>query len=153
MELKDYFARAMSGQHEAVYRLSGGLIGRWMGTMPVMLLTTTGRRTGQRRTTPLTYLKRAGELLLIASYGGDDRHPAWYLNLDANPEVEVTRGTHTQTMHARTLSTMEKAEVWDEIVGTNPIYAQYERRTDRDIPVVALTPVAGEAIDRRAATA
>lgn len=131
--------------------MSGGAIGRRMGSMPVLLLTTLGRRTGRRRTTPLTYLKGDDELLIIASYGGDDRDPAWYSNLVADPEVEVTRGSHTQTMVARTLKKKEKAAVWDRIVATNPIYANYERRTERDIPVVALTPVEGEAIDRRAA--
>ncbi|MDH3681557.1 MAG: nitroreductase family deazaflavin-dependent oxidoreductase [Acidimicrobiia bacterium] len=149
MALKDQLARSMSAQHEFLYRFSGGWIGRRMGRMPVLLLTTVGRRTNRRRTTPLTYLKSDGELLIIASYGGDDRHPAWYLNLVANPEVEVTRGTHVQTMNARTLDQSEKAAVWDQIVATSPMYADYERRTDRDIPVVGLSPVNGEAIDRR----
>jgi deazaflavin-dependent oxidoreductase (nitroreductase family) len=106
--------------------------------MPVLLLTTTGRRTGEARTTPLTYLRVDGRIVLIASYGGAGRHPAWYLNLDADPRVSVQRWRKRSDMTAHTLRGDDRDAVWSKVVRRAPIYAWYQRQTDRVIPVVEL---------------
>ena len=139
MNAKDVMARNVASLHEALYRSTAGMIGGWLGLMPVLLLTTTGRKTGEERTTPLTYLQDGDRVVLVASYGGDDRHPSWYLNLTANPQVKVTRGSRTDTMTARTASPQEKAELWPQVVRRFPGYAAYQRNTQRDIPLVILT--------------
>jgi deazaflavin-dependent oxidoreductase (nitroreductase family) len=81
-----------------------------------------------------------GRVVLVASYGGDDRHPSWYLNLRDNPEVELTLEGQTRTMKARTASPEEKAELWPRVVAAHKGYAQYQTRTDREIPLVILEP-------------
>jgi deazaflavin-dependent oxidoreductase (nitroreductase family) len=107
--------------------------------MPVLLLTTAGRKTGRRRTTPLTYLDDVDRLVLVASYGGAPRHPSWYLNLTAQPEVEVTRGRRTVRMQARTATPDERAELWPRVTSRYRGYAAYQERTTREIPLVILT--------------
>lgn len=139
--LKDHVVRAVTGVHELVFRRSGGrMLGRF-GGMPALVLTTTGRKSGRPRSTMLTApLVEHGRVVLVASYGGDDRHPAWYLNLAADPEVTVTMDGTETPMRARTASAEEKAELWPRIVAAYRGYAAYQRRTDRDIPVVVLEP-------------
>lgn len=136
---KDRAARSISVAHVRLYRASGGLFGGLVGTLPVLLLTTTGRSTGEHRTTPLTYLRVDGRVFLIASYGGAGRHPAWYLNLDADPNVDVQRWRTTESMTARTIGGADRDDIWRKIVRRAPIYAWYQRQTDREIPVVELT--------------
>ena len=138
--LKDRVARLVTGGHSLLHRLSGGRLGGRIAGMPVLLLTTRGRRSGRPRTVPLTYLERRGAVVLVASYGGDDRHPAWYRNILASPEVEVTRGRHRRAMTARTASAAEKAELWPDVVAAYAGYERYRQRTRRDIPLVLLTP-------------
>jgi len=138
---KDLAARLVTGLHRTLYKASGGrLIGRGFG-MPVVMLTTTGRKSGQRRTTMLTVPVQEGDrLVLVASYGGDDRHPAWFLNLREHPEVELTQGDTSTPMTARVATPEEKADLWPRIVAAYKGYGQYQERTDRDIPVVILEP-------------
>lgn len=138
---KDTVARVLTGLHRAVFRLSNGrLANRGLG-MPVLMLTTIGRRSGRRRTTMLTSPVQDGDsIVVVASYGGDDRHPAWFLNLRHNPEVEVTMGGRTRPMRARVASPEEKAELWPGVVAAYHGYAQYQGRTERDIPLVILEP-------------
>ena len=113
--------------------------------MPVIDLTTTGRKSGQPRTSILTVpVAEDGRLVLVASRGGDDRHPAWYLNLRDNPEVTVTDRAGARPMRARVASAEEKAELWPRITGSYKGYARYQERTDRDIPVVILEPASGD---------
>jgi deazaflavin-dependent oxidoreductase (nitroreductase family) len=133
--------RGVTGLHSAVFRASNGrLLNKGMG-MPVLELTTIGRKSGKRRTTMLTSPVRDGDVLvLVASYGGDDRHPAWFLNLRDNPDVEVTMGGETRLMHARAASADEKAELWPRVVTAYRGYAQYQTRTERDIPLVIVEP-------------
>jgi deazaflavin-dependent oxidoreductase (nitroreductase family) len=127
--------------HRVVFRASGGrVLGRVAG-MPVLLLTTTGRRTGRQRTTPLTYLRDGDALVLIASAGGSDGPPAWSLNLDAGPEVVVRRGRRTERRRARRASVAERDRLWPEITATYQGYARYQARTAREIPVYLLEPV------------
>jgi deazaflavin-dependent oxidoreductase (nitroreductase family) len=138
---KDVGARLVTGFHEAVFRVSNGRVGNKGFGMPVVMLTTTGRKSGKRRTTMLTSPTQDGEgIVLVASYGGDDRHPAWFLNLRDNPEVEVTMRGQTRPMRARVASSEEKAELWPRVVAAYRGYGQYQKRTERDIPLVIVEP-------------
>ena len=136
---KDLVARLATSVHEAIFTTSGGrLLGRFSG-MPVVKLTTTGRKSGKPRTTMLTSPVQDGDrVVLVASYGGDDRHPAWFLNLRENPEVEVTMLGRTRRMRARVATGQEKGELWPRVTKAYRGYEAYQRRTKRDIPLVIL---------------
>jgi deazaflavin-dependent oxidoreductase (nitroreductase family) len=138
---KDALFKAGTSVHNQLYRRTGGRVGAKAGRIPMLLLTTTGRKTGQPRTTPLGYLSDGDRMVVVASYGGDDRHPQWYLNLQANPEATVQAGARTQRVRAATATAEEKAELWPRAVALNPGYAGYQQKTTRDIPLVILTPV------------
>ena len=127
-----------SALHRLVYEASGGRVGANLVRMPVLLLTTTGRSSGTRRTVPLTYLEDGDDLVLVASYGGSPTHPAWYLNLEANPEVEVQIGRERRPMRARRATPEERARLWPRVVEAYHGYAGYQRRTRREIPLVVL---------------
>jgi deazaflavin-dependent oxidoreductase (nitroreductase family) len=124
--------------HRLVYRVSSGKLGKSFFGSPILLLTTTGRRTGKPRTWPLTFLPEGDRLIVIASNGGQPNHPAWYLNLRANPQVSVQLGARTRTMIAQTTEGDERARLWSRVVEEYPAYAEYQRKTDRQIPVVVL---------------
>lgn len=129
--------------HRAVLRVSRGRIGwRAMG-MPMLELTTVGRTSGEKRSTMLSSPLQEGDtILVVASRGGDDRHPGWYLNLVANPDVEVTfRGEPQRRMRARVADASERARLWPRITRDHANYAGYQRKTEREIPVVLLEPV------------
>jgi len=111
--------------------------------MPVLLLTTTGRRSGKARTTPLTFFRDGADLAVIASNGGADQPPDWSLNLRQNPRAVVRIGTDELTVRARTASTEERERLWVEITATYSGYARYQRKTERLIPVLILTPDRG----------
>lgn len=133
--------RLVSRVHTGVLRLSGGRLGsRFRGGAPVGLLSTIGRKSGQRRTLPLLYLKDGERIVLVASQGGAVRHPIWYLNLDANPDVEFQIGAELRKYRARRSSAEEKAAFWPRLCAMYPDYDSYQKRTDRDIPVVILEP-------------
>jgi deazaflavin-dependent oxidoreductase (nitroreductase family) len=127
--------------NRALYRATNGRVTGSHGGAPVLLLTTTGRRSGKRRTTPLLYLEDDGTLVVVASYGGAPKHPAWYLNLSANPEVEVQIGGTVERRRARTADGDERARLWPRLVAIYPNYAVYQTRTTREIPVVVLDPL------------
>jgi deazaflavin-dependent oxidoreductase (nitroreductase family) len=133
--------KLVTGFHKAVFTLSNGKIaGRGAG-MPVLMLTTTGRKSGQPRTTMLTSpLQAGGRIMLVASNGGDDRDPAWLHNLRADPQVQVTMEGRTVPMTAHVADPDEKAELWPRIVADHAHYAGYQAKTERDIPVVVLEP-------------
>lgn len=138
---KDIAARAITAVHRAVFRISGGRLSISGLGMPVVMLTTTGRKSGEPRPTMLTSPVQEGDsVILIASYGGDDRHPQWYLNLRADPDVQLTMRGKTRQMRARVASAEEKARLWPEVVAAYRGYGAYQRRTERDIPVVILEP-------------
>jgi deazaflavin-dependent oxidoreductase (nitroreductase family) len=131
----------VTGLHEAVFRVSNGRLANRGFGMPVLRLVTIGRKSGKRRATMLTSPVQDGDnIVLVASYGGDDRHPVWFLNLRDNPEVQVTMGGQTRPMRARVASTAEKAELWPRVVAAYRGYGQYQQRTERDIPLVILEP-------------
>jgi deazaflavin-dependent oxidoreductase (nitroreductase family) len=139
--MKDVTVRSLTGIHRAVFRASKGRLANTGFRMPVVELTTVGRKSGKRRSTMLTAPVQDGDnLVLVASYGGDDRNPAWFLNLRDNPEVEVTMRGETRSMTARVASSEEKAELWPRVVAAYKGYAQYQTRTDRDIPLVIVEP-------------
>jgi len=134
------FWRLTGKLHAALYRLTGGTIGHRAGSLRNLLLTTTGRRSGERRTVPLTYMADAERYVLVASNGGADRHPAWWLNLARNPRATVQVGPQTLDVVAHRADAAERAVLWPRLKTMNPFYAQYERITEREIPVVVLTP-------------
>ena len=143
MWLRPAAIRAMGRAHRAVYRLSGGrVLGRVAG-MPVLLLTTTGRRTGRARTTPLTYFEVGDEIAIVGSNGGEDSPPRWWLNLQAEPRATIETGGRSERVTARAATAAEHAELWPVITATHPGYAAYARRTTRPIPVVLLSRVPG----------
>jgi deazaflavin-dependent oxidoreductase (nitroreductase family) len=139
--LADALMAGMNLIHRAVLTLSGGRVGWRLGRMTAVELHTIGRSTGRPRSTLLSAPIRDGDrFVLVASKGGDERHPQWYLNLVANPDVELTVKDNTYRMRARTASPAEKAELWPRIVSVYPGYARYQRKTSRDIPVVICEP-------------
>jgi F420H(2)-dependent quinone reductase len=141
MKLKDFFMKIATRLHSAVYIASGGRIAGAIGSAPVLLLITTGRRTGKARTTPLLYLEQETCEVIVASYGGDDRMPVWYLNLTATPDVTIRKGSHELRRRARTATGAERAELWPKTVALYPGYATYQARTKREIPLVILEPI------------
>ena len=110
--------------------------------VPSLLLTTTGRKSGEKFIFPLFYGMTGHSYIIVASKGGAPAHPGWYKNLVANPEVEVQVGTKKFKAHARTTTGDERARLWVEAVKFWPPYADYEKKTDREIPVVVLDPIA-----------
>jgi deazaflavin-dependent oxidoreductase (nitroreductase family) len=124
--------------HPRLYRWSGGRIGGHMMGMPVLLLTTRGRRSGEARTRALTYLPRGDDFVVIASYLGEPRHPAWWLNLTTHPDAQVEVGGRTFAVRSREAEGEERDRLWAEVVTRTPDYDAYQARTRRRIPVVIL---------------
>jgi len=112
------------------------------GEVPTLLLTTTGRRSGDRLILPLIYGKAKAGYVIVASKGGAPQHPGWYLNLVADPKVEVQVASERFRAAARTATGAERASLWELMVGIYPPYVDYQQKTDREIPVVVLEPVA-----------
>ena len=125
-------------EHVQRYRETGGEEGHdWQGTK-TLLLTTTGRRSGEPRELPLIYGTSGDDYLIVASKGGADAPPAWYLNLQANPEVEVQVWGERFTAQARDATAEEKTEMWQTMTAEWPAYDDYQKKTDREIPIVVL---------------
>ncbi len=143
--VKDFAFKVVTGLHKAIFRVSKGRVGGRGFGMPVLELVTTGRKSGARRTTMLsTPIHDDERVVIVASKGGDDRHPAWFLNLRDDPAVEVTLEGRTRPMTARVATRDEKSELWPTIVESSKGYAEYQKRTDRDIPVIILEPTKSE---------
>ncbi len=127
--------------HRALLTITGGRFPKKVAGMQAVELTTIGRKTGQRRATLLTSpIYGEDRVVLVASKGGHSDHPVWYLNLVANPDVEIAANGRTRTMRARTASPEEKATLWPELVKVYKGYDGYQRNTSRDIPVVICEP-------------
>ena len=137
----DLMLKTMNGVHRGVMKITGGRVGWNIGGMKVIELTTVGRRSGERRSVMLTSPVQEGDaIVVVASRGGDDHHPGWYLNLVADPEVDVTiKGEHTP-MRARVAIAEERVWLWPKVVEVAKNYAGYQRKTEREIPLVLLEP-------------
>jgi deazaflavin-dependent oxidoreductase (nitroreductase family) len=131
--------RVVGWVHTTLYRRTGGKRGGRMRGVPILLLETTGRRTGKKRTAPLMYGRDGENLVLIASKGGDPKHPGWYLNLRGR-EAEVQVGAERRRVCARDAEGEERDRLWALMVGHYPPYADYQAKTARRIPVVVLEP-------------
>jgi deazaflavin-dependent oxidoreductase (nitroreductase family) len=138
--------------HAYIYERSDGRIGKHSNRVPALLLTTTGRKSGQARTLGLTYYRDGGDVIVVASNGGSDHPPAWFLNLQAEPRVKVRLGRQVVGATARVATLEERARLWPRVNRTNrgmaPLfhpgatgrYDAHQRHTSREIPVVIITP-------------
>jgi deazaflavin-dependent oxidoreductase (nitroreductase family) len=129
--------------HTHAYRLTKGRFGGHFGRAENILLTTTGRTSGKARTTPLTVTVDGDRLILVASNGGARKHPDWYLNLTAHPDVTVQRGGQELRLRARTATASERLVLWPKVVATYKGYDGYQKKTEREIPLVICEPIAG----------
>lgn len=138
----DLALKTMNAVHRTLLKVSGGRIGWSAQNMPVLELTTTGRKSGQPRTVMLTSPYQEGAVfVVVASRGGDDTHPAWFLNLRDNPNVDVSvQGSPSHRMHARIAGADERRRLWPLVTADHKNYAAYQTKTSREIPLVLLEP-------------
>jgi len=126
-------------EHVRSYRESGGELGHdWKEGTSILLLTTKGRKSGEPRTTPLIYGTAGDAYVVVASKGGADEPPGWYVNLEADPDVEVQVRDDAFAARARVATPEEKPALWQQMIGEWPYYEDYQRKTDREIPIVVL---------------
>ena len=139
----DRYLKVMNGVHKGLLRLSGGRFGWTAMDMPVLELTTTGRRSGRPRSVMLTSPHREGErIVIVASKGGEDSHPAWFLNLRENPQVMVSmKDAPDVPMTARVASLEQRDWLWSIVSDKQTRYVEYQEKTDREIPLVLLEPL------------
>jgi deazaflavin-dependent oxidoreductase (nitroreductase family) len=138
----DRFLKAMNGVHKGLLKLSGGRLGWTAADMPVLELTTTGRRSGRPRPVMLTSPLMDGDrIVIVASKGGEDTHPAWFLNLREDPQVTVSmKGAPGMSMLASIASPEERDRLWPIVVDEQARYGGYQENTEREIPLVLLEP-------------
>lgn len=142
MTTKDRLFRALTVVHRGVFDATNGRVAGRASGMPVLVLTTTGRTTGKLRQTMLTSPLQVDDVvILVASFGGDDREPAWCKNLRKTPEVEITMQGKKRAMRAHVADAAERGDLWPKITTAHSNYAGYQLKTDREIPVVVLEPV------------
>jgi deazaflavin-dependent oxidoreductase (nitroreductase family) len=128
-------------EHVRRYRETGGEVGHiWKEGSTVLLLTTAGRSSGKPRTTPLIYAQDGDRYVIVASKGGAPEHPGWYLNLDKDPDITVQVKDQVVRARARTVEGDERERLWAKANEVWPHYAEYARKTDREIPVVVIEP-------------
>lgn len=141
MPAKDIVYRYGTQLHQKLFTATGGKLFHRGRNMPMVKLTTIGRRTGKPRTIMATTPLQMGEsLVLVASFGGDDREPLWCSNIRANGDVVVTVERRTRRMRARVANAEERAELWPKVVSNAAFYGDYQRKTSREIPVVIFDP-------------
>ncbi|MBW2448140.1 MAG: nitroreductase family deazaflavin-dependent oxidoreductase [Deltaproteobacteria bacterium] len=128
--------------HRGIYRATGGRVGARLAGLDMLLLTTTGRKSGEPRTQPLACFAEGENWIVVASNNGQDKHPAWFLNLEAKPEAQIQIGRADRAVQAHVAEGEERERLWPWLKERNPAYAGYERKTERRIPVVVLRPVA-----------
>jgi len=131
----------ITNAHSFVYRATGGRVAGRVFRSPVLLLTTTGRKSGSERTIPLLYFEDGENLAVVASNGGAKEHPAWWLNLKTNPGAMVEIGDRKLHVRAEQASPEEKERLWPKLVAMYRPYEDYQKRTEREIPVVILRPI------------
>jgi deazaflavin-dependent oxidoreductase (nitroreductase family) len=141
----DLQLKAMNTIHRALLKISGGRFGWRVGGMASLELTTTGRKSGRPHSVMLTSPVQEGDaIVVVASRGGDDHHPAWFLNLRDHPDVEVAfAGKPAQSMRARVATPEERAALWPRVTAAYKGYAGYQRKTAREIPLVLLEQAGG----------
>jgi F420H(2)-dependent quinone reductase len=137
--LKPRTIRLIGRLHAWLWKLTGGKLGNAFGRAPFMLLTTRGRKTGRERTTPVLYLQYGTDLIVVASFGGNDTHPAWYLNLERCPEAEVIINGERRRLVADRVAPEEKGLIWQRLIKIYPNFAVYQQRTRREIPLMRLS--------------
>lgn len=131
--------RRLMGAHTFAYRATRGGVGhRFPGTPPMLLLDHVGAKSGQRRTSPLVYIRDGDAVVIVASKGGHPKHPAWFHNLKANPETVVQIGSERRSVRARVATAAERPRLWEAAVHTYEGYRGYQQRTEREIPLVVL---------------
>ncbi len=131
----------LMGLHTKAYKASGGRIGhRVPGLPPMLLLEHTGAKSGTRRTIPLLYVEDGDDIVLVASKGGYPKHPAWFHNLRANPETTIQVGSGRRAVRARVATAAERERLWPVAVAAYSGYADYQRKAEREIPLVILEP-------------
>ena len=132
--------KVMSGINLFWYRLTGGIVGGSFGGRPILLLSTTGRKSGRPRTMPLQYLEDGENMVVVASNGGNSWHPAWWLNLERNPQAEVQVGNKRMRVNAEKAEGEERERLWLLLVEMYSGYEGYQKTANREIPVVVLRP-------------
>ena len=132
--------KVMSVTHLFWYRLTGGVIGGSFGGRPILLLTTTGRKSGRPRMTPLQYMEDGGNMVVVASNGGNPWHPAWWLNLERIPDAEVQVRNEKRRVNADKADGEERERLWQLVVEMYSGYEGYRKTANREIPVVVLRP-------------
>ncbi|CAM4018619.1 nitroreductase family deazaflavin-dependent oxidoreductase [Nocardia ninae] len=140
MSITHQVERIFAGLNASLYRVSGGKLGGRLGKAPILLLTTVGRKSGQRRTSPLLYRQEGDRYLIAGSHRGTPTHPDWVLNLRANPDAEVQINSKTIPVTATELSPAERDAAWPGLDAMYPSFADYRSKTDRTIPIFALVP-------------
>jgi deazaflavin-dependent oxidoreductase (nitroreductase family) len=143
MHLNNALVHLIDRLTQQLYIWSDGRIGHHQRTWTILLLTTTGRRSGVPRTHALVYLQEDDQLLIVASNNGSDRPPAWYCNLVANPRVHVRYGRNQGFFTARIATPAEYSALWNRLRAYHPLYTAHQARTRRTLPIVILTPLSG----------
>jgi deazaflavin-dependent oxidoreductase (nitroreductase family) len=138
--IQDHLSRYLATNGEDGYMWDSS-VGGGKGMVPTLLLTTRGRKSGNALTLPLIFGRSGSDYVVVASKGGAPAHPAWYLNLDANADVEVQVKADKFKARAHTATSTERPALWDKMVDISPPYADYQKKTDRQIPLVVLTRV------------
>ena len=137
--LKPRTIRLIGQLHAWAWKLTRGKVGNAFGSAPFMMLTTRGRITGRARTTPVLYLQDGADLIVAASFGGNDIHPAWFLNLERCPKAEVIINGQRRRFLAYRVSPEEKRLIWPRLIEMYPNFAIYQQRTRREIPLLRLS--------------
>ncbi|MCB0112196.1 MAG: nitroreductase family deazaflavin-dependent oxidoreductase [Caldilineaceae bacterium] len=132
--------KVANGLHVALYRISGGKLASEIANLPILLITTTGRKSGKPHTNPVVYLKEGQDFLVAASVGGMDWHPSWYFNLKELPQAKIKVGNQTFAVQATITSGDERDRLYEKFKAASNNFAKYEKNTSRVIPVIRLTP-------------
>ena len=142
MRRKFKLIRTISKIHGYIYRISRGRVGKQLGKVAILLLTTTGRKSGKKRSVPLTAIPYGAKYILVASFGGSPVHPAWLINIRQNPAVHIRVGSIVKQAKASIIETTDTGyeEMWEKAIATYGGYDNYKRATSRHIPIVVITP-------------
>ena len=142
MRSKFKLIRTISKIHGYIYRISRGRVGKQLGKVAFLLLTTTGRKSGKKRSVPLTAIPYGGKYILVASFGGSPVHPAWLINIRQNPTVHIRVGSIVKQAKASIIETTDTGyeEMWGKAIATYEGYDNYRKATSRHIPIVVITP-------------